>query len=506
MSNVNTDAVTLSVTDEDPGPPFGVLTGTPIWFQLEPNGASKFGPEVKTVARTPISKNLQRLKGKVTELDSGVTFAHDLTFELLHRMLPNALFAQFANTPTKGPQNGAPFYPTGVTATEYTVPALGDVPNGTILWASGFGVAGNNGKKVAAGGSTGVALKAAGLAIEAVTVPDQNASVYVCGVVGAASDISIDVTAGVVTLESAVLDFTSLGWNEGQFIRVGGTDAGTFFATAGDNGYARIAKGGLSAHACVLDKWATTPVTDAGTGKTIELYFGPFIHNVPIDSSLYYFRTMMVEETLPELGGTGVPEFWYAEGNLVDEMALNFPLANKGDAVFTLKGTNSFPPDTSRETGADHARVAVLNDAFNTSSEMLRLRSTLLDETGITADFLSANLTIKNNVSPKKVLGTLGAKYMNRGYIEVELDSEILFTTDDVPGVIRANTTVTAELGFLSSEGQGFFVDFPAATMGDGAQNLPAHDQVALKLKLSAHKSTVYGTSVSFSMFPFAPA
>lgn len=505
MSNVNTDTVTLSLADEEVGPPFGVLPGTPLWLQQEPNAISKFGAEIKTTPREPISKNLQRLKGKTTDLDSGVSFTTDLTFEFLHRMLPQTLFAQYANLPDKGPVAGQAYYPTGVTATEYTVAADGDVPNGTLIFASGFSLDANNGFKVTAGGSTGVALKAAGLAIEVLDQPAQNASVYVCGVKGAVSDLTINETAGVVTLGSTILDFTKLGLSDGQFIRVGGADTDTFFTDEEDNGYARIAKDGISATGLILDKWASAPVDNPGTGKTIELFFGPFVHNVAVDDDLYLFVPIQVEATWPDLGGAGVPMYSYAEGNFIDQGNMELPITSKGGLSYVMIGTDTGNPTLSRADEAENAMIPVLTDTFNTSSEIVRLRATQLDETGMTSDFLSANLNIKNNVTPKKVLGTLGAKYINRGLINVSLEADVLFTDGEVVAAVRNNETVTLDAGFRNADSQGFFVDIPELTIGGAAPSFPAHDQVQLKCTFDAHRSVRFGYSVSFSLFPYLP-
>lgn len=501
MSNVNTDAVSLSLTPEVVGS-LGVLPATPIWALLEPNTITAFGPTIKTTPRTPISKNLQRSKGKVTDLDSGVTIQHDLTMEFLSFILPYALFSKYSGP--GGLADGEVYYPTAVTATGYTVAADGDLPEGTLIYASGFAVAANNGFKVVGAGSTGTEIKTSGLAVEVTDQPSQNAKVEVCGVQGVAGDFRIDAD-GNITSEVAGLDFTTLGLSEGQFIWVGGDDTATRFATAADRGFARITKGGIAAHKLTVDKKATTWTVDAGALKTIQIFFGRWISNVAKDHAKYLFQSLQAELTWPDLDSVGVDEYSYAKGNFVDQFQLELPIANKGGITLTMIGTDTDPPTTSRDPEADEARQPVQIDSFNTSSEIVRLRATEQDETGITTDFLSATLAIKNNVSGKKVLGFLGSKYINRGYIEPDLDSDLLFTDDTVLAIVRSNETVTTEGCFRNADAGGFAFDMPSVTGGDGSPSFPEHDQVSVKVTFAGFRDTTYGYSISFSLFPYLP-
>lgn len=67
------------------------------WSLLEPNEISTFGTEITTVARDPISKNRQRRKGTVVDLDSAVEFDHDLTLSAFDDFVEGFLFASSKN-------------------------------------------------------------------------------------------------------------------------------------------------------------------------------------------------------------------------------------------------------------------------------------------------------------------------------------------------------------------------------------------------------------------------
>jgi hypothetical protein len=143
--------------------------------------------------------------------------------------------------------------------------------------------------------------------------------------------------------------------------------------------------------------------------------------------------------------------------------------------------------------------------AINTSADFLRLRVTNTDETGVSTDFKSLTITIKNNVTPEKVLGTLGGKYMNAGMFEVEMGANVLFTSDDIVKAMRDNRTVTMEVGVRNEDG-GFVLDIPAMTVEGGDKDFPVNQTVAIAAKTTAFQDPFFGYSASFSTFPYLPA
>ena len=69
----------------------------PAWFLLEPNEISQFGAEITTVSRDPISKTRQRRKGTVTDVNSGIGFAEDLTLSSFRHFIEGFVFATAIN-------------------------------------------------------------------------------------------------------------------------------------------------------------------------------------------------------------------------------------------------------------------------------------------------------------------------------------------------------------------------------------------------------------------------
>lgn len=474
--------------------------GTPPtsgWKKLEPNTISKYGAEIKTVAREPISNLRQRRKGTVVDLDSSVEFAADYTVEHITDFIEGFAFAQ---------ANGlrSTFRPTSVTSTEYVVAASGNLAQNTLIYARGFAKTGNNGLKVVGASSTGTAIKASGLTAE--TAP-ANAIVEVAGFQGTAGDLEIDSNGDLI---STTLDFTTLGLTAGQMIWIGGESSTTRFFETENRGFTRITA--IAAHKLTLDKKSQAFTEDdgtddnsGGTGLTIQIFFGQFIRNVAVDDADYIERSISFELMYPDLDNPSGDMYEYAVGNYCNTLEFDLPLSNKATLTFGFIGTDAQPPTDTRVSGASAALAPLRTVALNTSADIARLRIQETDETGLTTDFKSLKLTINNNVSPEKTLATLGATYMNTGNLFVDLEADLLFTNADVAAAIRNNETVTMDFAVRNDDG-AMVVDIPSMTIGDGSRDFPVNESVRIKTTGQAFVDNTLGTSIGVSLFPYVPS
>src|SRR5690606_35553167 len=220
------------------------------------------------------------------------------------------------------PLNGAAVSVTGVTALDGY--AMDDsfaskVSVGDLILAEGFGVAANNGLKVVTATDTGEVL-VAGLVDEA--APPATAKLTVVDVEAAAADVDVSVSAGVVTLTSTLLDFTTLGLNPGEWIYLGDDLAANRFAN--NVGFARVAA--IAAGVLTLGKTSWAPPTEAGTGKNIRIYFGTVIRNED-NPALIKRQSLQFERTL---GADSVGTMsQYVIGCIANEFTLNVPQAEK---------------------------------------------------------------------------------------------------------------------------------------------------------------------------------
>ena len=143
---------------------------------------------------------------------------------------------------------------------------------GQLVRFTGFGVTGNNGVfKCTTGSATVPQFVGSGITNE--TAPPAAARVKVVGFAGASGDI----TATATGLGSTSLNFTTLGLNVGQWIKVGGTGSGNRFATEALNTWIRITA--IAATGLTCDNLPSAWTTDAGTSKTIKVWFGDVTKN-----------------------------------------------------------------------------------------------------------------------------------------------------------------------------------------------------------------------------------
>ena len=500
MSKVSTNTVSLAVAREDS---LAVLPGSPKWKLLEPNSIGSYGATINTVSRNPISKDRQRKKGTITDLDSAVEFEADLTMEHVTTFLAAFVFALPNGPNVYGDQETDTITGVDGTAEEYDVSANGDLAAGQLIYCRGFTNSDNNGLKTVAAGSTGTAIAVEEDLVTEGSPPD-NARIEVCGFEGAAGDLEIDASGNLI---STVLDFTTLDLTVGQVIWIGGTATLNRFAldisSSVNRGWARITA--IAANELTLDKKTSTYQTDNGAAKEIHVYFGHFIRNVSVDDVDYDEASYQFELTLPDLEAVGTDCYEYAKGNYCNTLAFSLPLADKATCSFGFVGTDTEPPDTSRATGADTPLLPVQTTAFNTSADIARLRITEVDETGLTTYFKSLTLTLNNNASPEKALANLGAVFMNVGNFDVNIEAQVLFTNKAVPAAIRANTTVTMDFSLRNDDG-GLFFDLPAMTLGGGDKELPENETVLMNTPAQAFEDPTLGTSIGISLFPYLPS
>lgn len=511
MGRVITNATTLSFARETS---LGVLPATPQWYQLEPNNITSYGTTISKEARNPISQLRARRKGVVTDLDSAVEFEADLTLMHLRLFAESFLFSNATGADA--------FLSSDATATGFTVPALSaaqaakllygtaGADANSLIYAIGYSTAGNNGlflinsKPVA----TDTEITAAGLTAEVVAATDHT-EVMVAGVRGAAGDLQIDANGD---LTSTALDFTTLGIVEGQTIHVGGVDAANQFFNAENLGFARIAAGGLAANKLTLEKkdqaFVTDDGTDTGSGGTalrIDILFGQFVRNVDVNSSEYSEISMQFEMASPNLGTGGVEEYEYAKGNYANSLQLSLPTTGKATITLGFVGTDTDVPTSTRATEAANAKIGGQVESFGSASDVARLRAQDVDETGLTSDFKTATFTLTNNVSAEKVIGNLGARYLNAGNIECDVNAQVLFTNDALISRVRNNTTIGLDWVVKNGDG-GVAFDLPTGTLGGGNRDYPQNQTVLLNGTYMAHQEDTLGFTCGISFFPALPA
>lgn len=515
MGRVLTNNMSLSYTIESA---LGVAGTT--WFLLEPNAIGSFGATIITTSRDPISRNRQRRKGTVTDLDSTVEFDEDLTLSSFRDFIEGFAFATGINRDVTAIASTA----AETTLDTYTVSALTAAQADkfeidTLLWAAGFSNSGNNGLKTI---DADIATSATAISVEENLVdepaPPSNSRLSIAGHRIDAADTATWTWDGGT--QRATLNETgigtilqTLGLTIGQSAHIGSIAASgdTTVVNAFENavaddmfGWARIIEF-TDADNVVFDKVdAALQFTD-GTAPTtdVDILFGEFIRNVTTTDPDFLERSFQFEMEFPNLDTGGGAEYQYALGNFCNTAAFNLPITDKASSTFSFVGTDTESPVVagSRKAGASAATDPNDVSAFNTSADIARLRITDTDDDGITTDFKSLSITLNNNVTPEKVLGTLGAKFMNTGNLEVGIEAQLVFTDGAVVDKIRDNDTVTMDFIIRNEDGV-ISVDIPAMTMGGGVMDFPINESVLINTTAQAFQDPILGTSIGISILP----
>lgn len=288
----------------------------------------------------------------------------DVTQTITKRMLQGFLFADAREKASTAPLNGTAITLTAVDATNKEYEAASGLTifkAGHIVNATGFTNPANNGLKHVASVLAGGVKVTESLVIE---TPPAGAAIEAVGFKAAAGDINLAVSGGVVTLTSAVLDFTTLGLNIGEQVFVGGDATAEHFVNNGP-GFARIKS--IADHALAFDDVSWIPVNETGTALTICLYFGTVIRNEKA-ANLIKRRSYQMER---QLGSDGVDiQSEYLEGAIPNELTINMAQAEKITAELKFVGLG-----TSYRTGTEGVKAgtrvgAPIEDAYNTTSNL----------------------------------------------------------------------------------------------------------------------------------------
>lgn len=481
------------------------LPVTPVWYGLEPNSYSDFGGELSTVARAPIDPSRQNKKGTITDLDASGGFNIDFTKSNLTRLLQGFFFADARQLPNTKPLNGSEIVVTGATASTKTYAAaagLGVFAAGQIVLASGFSNAGNNGIKTVASSTAGTVVVNETLIDEA--SPPAGAKLETVGFEFATGDINLAVVSGIPSIVATAADFTTLpGLTVGAWVFLGGDNATNAFAN--NVGFARIKS--IAAKAIAFDDTTFSPVNETGTAKKIRIFVGTMLRNEK-NPALIKRRSYNIERQLGS--GPTSTQAEYLEGAVANEFTLNIPQADKLNADLSFVACDN--THKSGEAGDEiksGTRVSALGeDAFNTSSDIYRIKMSVIDPASSNPSALfgyvsEATVSINNNVTPNKAVGILGAFDTSAGNFEVGGSITAYFTTVSAVRAVRNNADVGLSVIGASSNA-GFVFDIPLLGLGGGRLNVEKDAPITVPLE-PAGAENANGYTMFYEAFSYLP-
>lgn len=465
----------------------GVLGGSEVWKILEPNSFSDFGSEFKSVMRSPITAGRQKRKGSQVDEDASGGFEHDWVQNGLADFMPGFFFAAWRKKKN--------FAVSGITGTNTMAvtgnTGTGAVQAGDLVFCSGFTNSGNNGlKSVAAATSTTIEIT--GLTNE---TPPSSARVTKVGFTGGSGDIDVTVSGGIATLGSTTFDFTTLGLIPGEWIFIGGDASGHKFATAANNGFARVKT--IAADAIELDRQPGTMVTDAGTGKTIRIFVGHVIKNEE-DPSLIVRTSYQFERNFQNS-----LDLEYLVGAVPNELEFTIGTGEKVPVNMNFKALT-----TERASAKAGTRPAGTSEpAFTASNDFSRLRLLREDTAASLATYMdNVKLKISNNLTMNKAITVMGSFEVTAGDFEVTGDVNAYFASWDAVEAIKDNLDVSLDFAMVA-ENAGWLWDVPLITLGNGRLNVTKDQPIMLPLTTpGAMHETLQHTLLaqSFSYLPDA--
>jgi hypothetical protein len=385
----------------------------------------------------------------IVGLDSGGAISWEL-----HYLVPDspadidmrsAMNNNFVNTPVRD-NDGTPdsiITDIGTVANTLTCLASTGAGNnsgtfavGHLVRTTGFAQAANN--KIAVvttGGNTSYVSTGAGYVAEA--VPPGTARAKVVGFAGGAGDLAL--TAGGMT--STTLDFTGLGLAVGQWVKIGATATANRFATAAVNKAVRITA--IAAHLLTFDNLPTGWAVDAGTGKSVYVWFGDGIVNGTTQVSQTVERGdlgMNVPAYIAQPGMTGQTTYMGMGGGTVSTTPL--------DAVPDPVPPNSIYPQFA---GSAHVgRVAEFGTQLSTPNWCMGI-----------------DLQIANNLQAVETLDAVGPQDLPAGQAGITGTLMTLFGDQTIAARFQ-NGTVTS-VNFTVQRGVQMMVfTLPRVTLNGG--------------------------------------
>lgn len=454
--------------------------GSPVWFTLQPNSYSDFGGQITTVSPDPINEGRQRKRGSTTGLTAGGGFTQNITFFNMHDMLESAFFAATRRKPNQ--------ISTAVTGgNTFDVAATAGFVAGSIIKGSLFTNSGNNTNFVVSSVLTDTSVTVNGTSAVDET-PPANAYIQVVGHQFASDDITVDVVGSLPRIISSTVDLTTLNLVPGQWIYIGGDSVAANFANSANNGFKRIRS--ISATQIVIDKSNAEMALDAGTGKTIQIWFGDVLRN---ETGTNIFRqTFNVERTL------GVPDpalplemqSEVLKGAVVNNLTLSIPQQALMTAEVAFVAMDSELREAStgpKRANPNAPRFAV---PINTSSDFSRLRMAPVSNSVVAPPAMFAYVTeltiaIENNVTPATAVSVLGGFDVNVGKFSVTANATAYFATVAATKAVRDNTDITLDAIILKQR-QAIAIDIPMVSIGDARPNIEPNQPITLPLSVDA--------------------
>lgn len=333
---------------------------------------------------------------------------------------------------------------------------------GMLCMLSGLATAANNKlSRLVSSTSSSLTFPASSFSAEANPIP-VGAKIKAVGFQGASADI-VAVTSGGNALTSTLLDFTTLDLLPGDYIKIGDGNSANSFATAGTNGYARIAANGISANKLLLDIVPPNFSADAGTGKTIIVYTPDSLRNGAVLISSTFERQYLDHSPV---------SYEYFTGQCLNQMVVTFP--KKAVVTVSKSYIGSLASILAARVSGASDVAAPTYPVVNSSSDIGELDMDGVQMAG--PNFvMAAAITINNNLRAQDAIGYVASVGIGTGEFGVTLSQfQTYFGSKAILDKMLAGTTFGFSTRIVadSSNKETYVIDLPSCQLQKGAPSI----------------------------------
>ena len=505
----SSNATSVSVAEEET---YKKLPTTPAWYQYQPFEMGDIGGEPTIVAPSPFREDQSMDFGRKVDVTASGSFQTYVNGGNIVRLLQGYFVSDIVEQTTTRPLNSAGAAMSAVTTSRITLASLGDdfVAGDIIMIFGATGAASaNNGRVgVVTGTPTATSVTVSGTPFVAATTGLAGAGIQRVGYQFGSGTLSMAVSGTESSLVgTGAVDFTTHRLVVGQSIYIGADATATQFGT-GLSGYCRVIS--IAAKKLVFDNPSFTPATNAGTGKTIQVFFPSVMRNVQTEASRKR-RSYQIERTMGEGQSRGTTQAQYVTGAAPSGVSLSFPLANLISANFNYMPARPEYEASAIRAGTRYPAISY-TDYFNTTSDLVLGRLSEVGEALVPTDFFGLvsefSLEQSNNVTQNKAQGIEGAAAVSYGDFTVNGSVTAYFKHVDALQAIIGNRRAKYHC-YYGHNRHGFSIDLPLVSLSGGVPQFSKNNPITVSLSLSAAKSDTIGTGFGHVMmycyFPHLP-
>lgn len=407
--------------------------------------------------------------------DGGVNFELFYPVDLapMSEFIRSAFFNTWVNTPQRDNDGTADSVITDVASGTSTITfTTGDAfVAGHLVRRTGFTNSGNNGvSRVTTGGATSIVVNGS---LTNETAPPATARIKVVGIQGANGDISATASG----LNSAASAFSGKGFVVGMWVKIGGTLTGDQFATGALNTWVRVTA--VSASDVTFDNLPAAWTTDAGTGKTIRVFFGDHITNGTTATSLSIEKGFLDQTTPTYIVNTGMQ---------VNTMSFSVQSRQKITGSVSFTGMGGSQSTTALDASPDAASTGAVMAANANVGRIAENGSTLTSPNWASR----FELQINNNLRTLESVDSTSPVDVQAGECAVSGTIDTYFGSNTLLAKLYAGTASSISARYEKNS-QALIFQVPRVTFTGGNPAAAGKNQdIILPLAFQASIDTTY--------------